>query len=60
MNFFGPLLIGISLGINLMNLTIHLSGHTYKDGQIDALNGKIKYEIQKQENGTTEWVYIEK
>ena len=28
---------------------------SYKQGQIDCLNGKIKYELVKQPDGTTEW-----
>lgn len=28
----------------------------YKKGQIDAINGKIKYELKKTENGESVWV----
>ncbi len=27
----------------------------YKDGQIDAINGVIKYELQVQHDGSTDW-----
>lgn len=27
----------------------------YKQGQIDALTGKIKYELKKQPDGSTQW-----
>lgn len=27
----------------------------YKRGQVDAINGKIKYELKSQEDGATEW-----
>jgi len=30
---------------------------TYKDGQIDAINGNIKYELVKRSDGTTKWEY---
>lgn len=28
---------------------------SYKQGQIDAINGKIVYELTIQENGSTDW-----
>ncbi len=27
----------------------------YREGQIDAANGVIKYELQEQDDGTTSW-----
>lgn len=32
---------------------------TYKEGQIDALNGKINYELKCQEDNSIEWVKID-
>jgi len=32
---------------------------SYKEGQIDALNGVVKYKLQEQEDNTTVWVEIE-
>jgi hypothetical protein len=32
----------------------------YKDGQVDAINGKVKYELKENEDKTTEWVEIKK
>lgn len=32
----------------------------YKKGQIDALNGVVNYHLEKQKDGSTEWVYISK
>lgn len=32
----------------------------YKQGQIDAINGKIRYELVKQKNGSVVWERIEK
>jgi len=31
----------------------------YKQGQIDAINGIIKYSLQEQENNTVVWVEID-
>jgi hypothetical protein len=30
----------------------------YKDGQVDAINGKIKYKLEEREDKTTDWVEI--
>jgi hypothetical protein len=55
---FAFFMIGVLLGI-LFSIVIRLSiGDTYKDGQIDAINGKIYYELQLQEDGTTDWVFV--
>jgi hypothetical protein len=32
----------------------------YKQGQIDALSGKVVFELKKQEDGSTKWQRIEK
>lgn len=32
----------------------------YKQGQIDAINGKIYYELKENPDGSSEWRYIEK
>ncbi len=32
----------------------------YKNGQINAANGKMEYQLEKQEDGTVEWKLIEK
>lgn len=58
MNFISPFLIGIGLGINLMGLGLNLADITYKDGQIDAIQGKIHYQLVPQKDGTTEWEYV--
>lgn len=46
------LVVGIVIGVFLM----HAFCNTYKIGQIDALNGIIKYELVTQEDKTTIWV----
>jgi hypothetical protein len=30
----------------------------YKNGQVDAINGKIKYKLEEREDKTTDWVEI--
>lgn len=57
-NFWSPLFIGFALGFNSFNLIIHVGDHTYRDGQIDAIRGEVKYELKVQEDGTTKWEYI--
>jgi hypothetical protein len=39
---------------------IYLGGENdgYTKGQIDAINGEIHYQLEKQPNGETEWVRI--
>lgn len=53
-------LMGVVIGFNVCNLVNLLAGITYKDGQIDALIGNVKYQLVKQKDGTTEWEYISK
>ena len=50
----GGFLFGWILAIGLASA---FSTHTrpYKEGQIDALNGKIKYELVEQSDGSIKW-----
>lgn len=48
--FFGALMITVAMTI------FPDRGVPYKQGQIDALNGKVFFELKKQEDGTTVWV----
>lgn len=32
----------------------------YKRGQIDAVSGKVAFELKKKEDGSTEWTRIQK
>lgn len=51
-------IVGIFLGVVLGVLLISAVGSrsvAYKQGQIDALNGNVKYELKKQPDGTTKW-----
>lgn len=36
-------------------LMVMIDKDAYKQGQIDAINGEIKYELQLQEDGSTAW-----
>lgn len=48
----------ILLMILLVSLVPYSMGYNtgYKDGQIDALNGKIHYRLEKQENSEFMWI----
>ena len=54
-----PLVIGICMGIAGVLCTLAAITHNdyYKQGQIDCLNGAIHFKLEKQTNGTTDWVY---
>ena len=39
---------------------IFIMSGNYKQGQVDAINGIIKYELVEQEDGHTEWGKVEK
>lgn len=58
--FWAPLLIGFALGVNSSGLLNIVTHNTYKDGQIDAIRGNIKYELKVQKDGTTRWEYTSK
>jgi len=48
------LLVGFGIGFFICGI-FSLSQPDYKDGQIDAINGVIKYELQVQADGSTKW-----
>jgi hypothetical protein len=54
-------MVGITM-VLCMALTIFIAisnyNDGYKDGQVDAINGKVKYELKENEDKTTEWVEI--
>ena len=52
------MIIMFCLGLVFMGVTIHDTG--YKNGQIDALTGKVKYELVEYPNKTKSWVEIKK
>lgn len=49
------LFIGIVFGIITTCVMFSTFHRTYKDGQIDAIQGKIKYKLEVQPNGETIW-----
>jgi hypothetical protein len=51
--------IGLVLGILLSVIFVHVFDMTYKDGQLDAINGKIYYELVRQNDNSTKWMPLE-
>ena len=49
----------ILMGFILGDIIALCKGDTYRDGQIDAINGKIFYHLEKNEDGSTSWIYKE-
>lgn len=53
------LIIGIIAGMLIIIAASNLGPEytrTYKQGQIDAINGKIIFELKTQEDGSVVWV----
>ena len=60
-SLFG-LIVFIGIGLTIILLVIlEACGviKSYKEGQIDAMNGKIKYKKEEQENGEIYWVEMD-
>ncbi len=55
-NFLAGIVLGIAL--TLIILTSFDMLDNYQDGQIDAINGEIYYELQKQDDNSMEWTYV--
>lgn len=53
-NNVGAVIFVILLALFIFGI-ISIEQCGYKLGQVDALTGKIKYEIQEIDNGTTRW-----
>ena len=57
------LIVGLSLGHIIWNLIDSIFNvdyfFRYRQGQIDALNGKVKYEKKENKDGEIKWVKIE-
>jgi len=47
----------ICIGFILSDIIALCKGDTYRDGQIDAINGKIFYHLEKTKDGSTSWIY---
>ena len=48
------------LGFMLCLEVLLVLGNTYRHGQIDAINGKIFYHLEKNEDGSMSWIYKNK
>jgi len=59
-NFILLIVTGIIIGIMIMFIIQTTSKNTYREGQIDAINGEIKYELKKQSDGEIRWIKKEK
>lgn len=42
--------------LGLISIITEDSTRLYRQGQIDALTGKVVYELKKQSDGSTAWV----
>lgn len=50
--------VGVVFGVTALRIAFVMYPEdtvTYKQGQIDAVNGKINYELVKQPDGTSTW-----
>ena len=50
--------LGVLVTLGIIGGLISITGDTYKHGQIDAINGKVKYHLVKQEDNSMTWEYI--
>jgi hypothetical protein len=48
-------IVGVGIGIIAILVFLILIGKTYKDGQVDALTGNIRYELITLPDSTKEW-----
>ena len=53
--FGGFLITFIICGVTAMFLIGHIRHTSYRQGQIDAVNGVMKYELVEQDDGETVW-----
>lgn len=65
MDRFVDVFVGVLIGVALLTLILNIfSEHTdfyangYKQGQVDAITGKIKYSLVKQDDNTLVWEEI--
>ena len=55
-------LAGIFSGIVIILAIMGLTGEHntfYQRGQVDCMNGKIMYDLEEQDDGTTQWKFKE-
>lgn len=55
-----PFFLGVMLTTAAFLLVVvgMMGNGSYMEGQIDAINGVIKYELQEQENASVRWVEV--
>ena len=59
MNKITIFFIGLLWGMFIVLGIQKLANNTYKDGQIDALTGKIQFKLITNPDSSRAWVYIE-
>lgn len=57
LSFIPIILVCILIGFILGDILALCKRDTYRYGQIDAINGKIFYHLEKSEDGSTSWIY---
>jgi hypothetical protein len=57
MKAIAGLIIGFWVGVLFFELLENLCKSTYKDGQIDALTGKVHYQLVVKPDSTRVWQY---
>lgn len=56
----GAKTVGAVIGlIGIIIMLLIAERESYKEGQIDCMNGKVKYRLEKQKDNSIEWVEIE-
>lgn len=48
-------ILGMLCGVVLLAAIEVVCGKTYKQGQIDAINGEVKYHLVEQDDKSVEW-----
>ena len=49
--------LSLTISVLLVNFGIMIYKYGYENGQIDAINKKIYYQLITQEDNATKWVY---
>ncbi len=57
LSFIPVILACILIGFIVYDILAWWKRDTYRDGQIDAINGRIFYHLEKNEDGSTQWIY---
>jgi hypothetical protein len=57
LSFIPIILVCILIGFILGDILSSCKRNTYRDGPIDAINGKIFYHLEKNEDGSMSWIY---